>query len=88
MYMKYEGVNFTEYNLKTGKRGIRNKRYTYSVDFVDGKITNEYLFDRKKDPFEMHNIAAEKERIARAMFSQMKQRLVEVNDPAAVIERK
>ena len=88
MYMKYEGITFTEYNLKTGKRGIRNKRYTYSVDFINGKITNEYLFDRKNDPFEMHNIASEKRHIARTMFKQMKGRLSEVNDPAASIERK
>ena len=88
LYMKYEGVNSKEYNLKTGKRGIRNDRYTYSIDFVNATITKEYLFDRKKDPFEMNNIVNQKKRIAHKMFNTLKKRLESINDPAATIKHK
>ena len=86
-YIKYDGINLNEYNLKTGKRGIRNKRYTYSIDFVDGKITQEYLFDRAKDPFEMQNIISQRKKIGIKMFNILKKHLIKTNDPVATIER-
>ena len=87
LYMKYEAVNSTKYNLKTGKRGLRNRRYTYTVQFVDGEITHEWLFDRKKDPYQLDNIVNDKKRVAKRLFKDMKKRLISINDPASTIER-
>lgn len=82
LYMQYSAVNKTGKNLTTGARGIRNERYTYAVYFKDGKITAEYLFDRKADPYQMNNIAASEPKIKKKMVRTLVKRMEKIEDPA------
>lgn len=66
-----------------GWRGWRTERYTYAVRIADGQRLDEVLFDRAKDPHQLHNLATEKPRVVRLMRAALHQRLQEIGDPAA-----
>ncbi len=64
-----------------GARGWRDLRYTYSSVIVDGEFTDEVLFDRKNDPFQLHNLINEKPAIAKRMKRTMVKHMKEIDDP-------
>lgn len=85
LYMFYGAVNETGKNLTTGARGVRTLQYTYVVRYKDGVITDEYLFDRKADPFELDNIAGKHPELIRQLRAELKQRMETVHDPAFTV---
>lgn len=85
MYMQYSNVNETGKNLTTGARGLRTKQYTYAVRYNNGKITEEFLFDREKDPYQMNNIAKANPDVVQDMKVLMKTRMVACDDPACSV---
>lgn len=82
-YMLYSRVNKTGKHLTTGARGLRDARYTYAVEFKDGKIISQYLYDRKNDPGQMNNLAPKERRRVNKMHRRLKHLLTEQGDPAA-----
>lgn len=82
LYMLYSNVNETGKNETTGARGLRTIQYTYAVRYNKGKITEEFLFDRQTDPYQMNNIASAKPEVVQDLKIQMKARMLECDDPA------
>ncbi|MEG1545556.1 MAG: sulfatase-like hydrolase/transferase, partial [Tannerellaceae bacterium] len=65
-----------------GTRGIRTERYSYCIDFEQGKSINVLLFDREKDPFQINNIAETADQALIAELNkQLYEWLVKANDP-------
>lgn len=64
-----------------GFRGLRNERYTFVVTIRDGKIVNQILFDRLKNPFQMENIAEKQTELVTEFRGILKEWLVKTNDP-------
>jgi arylsulfatase A-like enzyme len=62
-------------------RGIRTDRYTFVVNIKTEKQREVMLFDRKKDPFQMNNIADESPKLIREMSAMLKQWLSKYQDP-------
>jgi uncharacterized sulfatase len=44
-------------NLQSGERGVRTARYTLLIVRGKGKQSTTYLWDRKKDPYEINNVS-------------------------------
>lgn len=82
LYMLYSDVNETGKNPDCGARGIRNERYTYSVRFKDGVITEEFLFDRKNDPFQMNNISSSEKDMSVKFRKALAKLLLDAGDPS------
>lgn len=70
-------------DLTTGLRGLRTATYTYVVEAKNGKVSQEILFDRQHDPYEMRNIAAEQHQVAQKLRKQLKAWLQQTHDPFA-----
>lgn len=70
-------------NPTTGYRGLRTSKYTFAVHATNGKIDRTVLFDRDKDPYEMKNIATERPKLVRALHKQLREWLMQTNDPFA-----
>lgn len=67
---------------KNGSRGLRTYRYTYSQRAVDGKIIEQYLFDRQNDPWELNNIISKcDKKLLKALQEELNERLVKAQDP-------
>lgn len=66
-----------------GWRGWRDGRYTYAVRWQGGKVAEEYLFDRREDPRQLHNAVRKRPGIARRMRTALYARLREIGDPMA-----
>ena len=41
----------------SGRRGIRTSRYTYVTEVEEGRLVRVWLYDRLRDPNQLHNIA-------------------------------
>ena len=82
LYMFYGAVNETGKNLTTGARGVRTLQYTYAIRYKDGVITEEHLYDRKTDPFQLNNIAGKHPELVKQLRAELKQRMEAVHDPA------
>ena len=80
--MFYGAVNETGKNLTTGARGVRTLQYTYAIRYKDGVITEEHLYDRKADPFQLNNIAGKHPELVKQLRAKLKQRMEAVHDPA------
>ncbi|OXU16021.1 sulfatase family protein [Sedimentisphaera salicampi] len=65
-----------------GARGVRSDRYTYEVKLRKGKKQIR-LFDRKKDPYQMQNIAYQKKDVAEIMHKELQNWLEKTRDPYA-----
>ena len=87
LYMLYSGITKDQCDLTTGARGLRDKRYTYAVRYKKGIIYEEFLFDRKKDHFQMNNLAQQRPAKANKMFQEMIRQLTLNGDPAAIIHK-
>lgn len=77
----YYYVNFDDHT--TGYRGLRTDRYTYSVHATKGEIDEVVLFDRKKDPYQLSNIAAKNSKLVRQLNKQLKVWLEQTHDSFA-----
>ena len=75
---------FVQYdNRATGYRGLRTQTHTYVVHATDGKTDEVLLFDRRKDPYQMNNIAPKQPQLIRSFERQLKSWLTTTNDPFA-----
>lgn len=63
-----------------GSRGLRTARYTYCQRAKDGKVTEEFLFDRTVDPFELKNIASSSPLIVTRLRGELLSRLEKSGD--------
>lgn len=70
-------------NPATGYRGLRSSAYTYVVHATEGKIDEVILFDRRKDPYQMNNIASAHPGLVRDFNRQLKAWLESTNDSFA-----
>lgn len=77
----YYFVNYDDHS--TGYRGLRTDRYTYSVHATKGVIDEVILFDRKKDPYQLSNIAANDPKLVGQLNKQLKAWLEQTHDPFA-----
>lgn len=66
-----------------GFRGIRDQRFTFAVEFEKGKIVSKWLFDRKTDPYQLHNLAGQEKKRVDKFIIQLKEWLIKTNDPLA-----
>lgn len=71
----------------TGKRGLRTATHTFAVLATAGREDSVVLFDRRTDPFELHNIAAQQPRLVKQMRSRLKRFLRHTDDPFAAYMR-
>ena len=65
-----------------GKRGVRTDRYTLVLE--NSTTTPEFnaiLFDRKSDPYQLKNVAAENENIVEELTRELIYWLQKSNDP-------
>ncbi|QZE13402.1 sulfatase-like hydrolase/transferase [Halosquirtibacter laminarini] len=69
---------------KKGSRGVRNERYTFVINRMKGEGQKILLYDRKKDPFQMKNIADKNKRIVRKMETILREDLKKYNDPFVI----
>lgn len=76
LYMKIPLGEPTE-----GTRGIRNERYTYAVQKLEGGRTHVVLFDRQKDPFQLKNIVKENKQLVDKLDTELTDWLNKTNDP-------
>lgn len=65
----------------SGKRGIRTSRYTYVVAFEKGKKTQTWLYDRKNDPDQLHNLASRKPSLCDSLNQKLLLWLEQTHDP-------
>jgi arylsulfatase A-like enzyme len=67
--------------VESGRRGIRDSRYTYVLNKNGkGKLT-EILLDREKDPNQFINFADKEPEIAKEFKAELKTWLIKTNDP-------
>jgi len=59
-------------------RGVRTDRYTFVVEKKDARFI---LFDNKKDPYQMKNIADKSHNVVKELSSELMDWLKRVNDP-------
>ncbi|WP_374049538.1 hypothetical protein [uncultured Bacteroides sp.] len=70
-------------NHATGYRGLRTKTHTFVVHATNSVIDDTTLFDRTKDPYQMNNIAKQHPRLVQKFSKQLKDWLVQTDDPFA-----
>ena len=81
-YLDYQ-VGHPE-NSAWGRRGFRNKRYTFVLQLKDNEITEVHCFDRKKDPKEMNDIGENLSKgMRRRMMKELQKELRRFSDPFA-----
>ncbi|MDC1105969.1 sulfatase [Prolixibacteraceae bacterium] len=64
-----------------GVRGIRDNRYTFVITNEKGKDQEVFLFDRRKDPYQLDNIASKNKKKVRQMTTLLKKDLNKFEDP-------
>ncbi|MDC1105968.1 sulfatase [Prolixibacteraceae bacterium] len=64
-----------------GTRGVRDDRYTFVIANEKDKGQAVYLYDRKKDPYQLNNIANKNNKVVRKMTSLLKKDLKKYGDP-------
>lgn len=79
---------------ESGNRGLRTHRYTFVIKrkksgkkVKKGKAVKEeiILYDNKKDPYQMKNIATENPKIVKDLTAELYRELKKINDPWSVI---
>lgn len=66
-------------NINSGFRGVRTARYKLAY-VKKGKVAEPYLFDLKKDPFELNNIYSTNDSIVNRLLPSLKNWLAKTND--------
>ncbi|MBP7276415.1 MAG: sulfatase [Kiritimatiellae bacterium] len=64
-----------------GRRGLRTRDYKLIVERTNGRPETVTLFDRKRDPNELSNVAGEHPDIVRQLRANMEDRLQAIGDP-------
>ena len=64
-----------------GLRGVRTDRYTFVINQDDRTKRSVLLFDRKEDPYEMKNLAADNPEKVKELSSELGRWLKKYNDP-------
>lgn len=67
-------------DARTGLRGLRNDRYTFAMQFKAGKTEEIFLFDRVKDPYQLHNMADHDEKLVKKFKGLLKGWLLKTED--------
>ncbi|MEG1588590.1 MAG: sulfatase, partial [Mucinivorans sp.] len=80
LYMSWDEDDGRLLSTRHGMRGIRTARYTYAQRASDGKIVEEYLFDRRKDPYQKENIASRHTADLVALRGELRLRLEKIGD--------
>jgi len=66
---------------KGGARGLRTNRYTFTITPDEDGKKHILLFDNKKDPYQLKNIAESNPELVRELTEELKQWLEKTNDP-------
>jgi arylsulfatase A-like enzyme len=61
-------------------RGLRTKQYKFVMEFIKRKLVKCTLFDRLKDPYELHDIATKNPAIVNDLKKETKKQLTALND--------
>jgi arylsulfatase A-like enzyme len=65
-----------------GRRGVRTKRYTLSINKMRNKPVECWLYDRRTDPWQLSNIAKDNREVVESLINQhLKPWLQKINDP-------
>jgi len=81
LYLKY---GHQQHEVESsGFRGIRTNRYTYVLQFEENKVIETILFDRKKDTYQLTNIAGQNKSTEKKLRKYLKQALIEAKDKLA-----
>ena len=70
-------------DLSSGRRGLRNKCYTFAIRAEKGVCKEYFLFDRQTDPWQLNNVASKNPELVKKLTSQLKAHLQRTNDPFA-----
>lgn len=75
-------------NTLGGRRGLRNKRYTFIVERNNmGKTVQYLLFDNLNDPYQLINVADNNPLLIRSYEEKLLKKLTEINDPWIIFNR-
>lgn len=66
---------------ESGRRGIRNEKYTFVISKVKGKANKYYLHDNRNDPYQLKNIASERGDLVEELSKVLDKILKKYNDP-------
>lgn len=75
-------------NPSTGRRGLRTSTHTFAVCASGGKVDSLVLFDRRTDPYDLHNIAAAHPRLVKKLTARLRAFLERTGDPFAAYLKK
>ncbi|RLD11962.1 MAG: sulfatase [Chlamydiae bacterium] len=64
----------------SGRRGLRTHRYTFVIS-KSKKKNKIFLYDNKKDPYQLENIADSKPELVKKLTEKLYKKLTEINDP-------
>ena len=64
-----------------GRRGIRNENYTFVVSKFKDKPREYLLYDNRKDPFQLENIASQRGDLVEKLSKELDKILKKYNDP-------
>jgi arylsulfatase A-like enzyme len=67
-------------NLARGRRGLRTAEYTVEITRNDRRESVK-LFDNEKDPYQMENIADDREAVAEELTKKLNEELLRIGDP-------
>jgi arylsulfatase A-like enzyme len=68
-------------DFKIGRRGLRTLDYKLVIERKKDLTETITLFDRKADPNELRNVAADKPELVKTMRAQMEAKLAKIGDP-------
>jgi arylsulfatase A-like enzyme len=61
-------------------RGLRTEKYKFAIQFKKHEMVKSFLFDRLKDPYELHNIADQKPKEVGELKKELIKKLIKIND--------
>ncbi len=64
-----------------GNRGLRTHRYTYAINRLKDGKNEVLLFDNRKDPYQLNNIADSRPEVVRKLTGELNQWLRKTKDP-------
>jgi len=64
-----------------GNRGLRTHRYTYAINRLKDGKNEVLLFDNRKDPYQLNNIADSSPEVVRRLTGELNQWLRKTKDP-------
>ena len=64
-----------------GSRGVRTHRYTFAITPKEDGSNETLLFDNKKDPYQLKNVAESQPRVVRKLTDELQRWLDKTKDP-------